>query len=112
MANFWLAFESDLLIIPALNKIDLKNANVHQAEQQMKEVFDIDPASVLKVLFNQSPIVSLMWPSFQGRWVSASRNCWTISLSTSRRRQASQRRHSVHSSLTAGLARTGRVWSA
>ena len=49
MANFFLAFEADLTIIPVMNKIDLKVARPDEVLLQMRNVFDIEPESVLKV---------------------------------------------------------------
>ncbi|KAK7921873.1 hypothetical protein WMY93_008775 [Mugilogobius chulae] len=41
VANFYLAFESQLTIIPVINKIDLKNADPERVEAQIEKVFDI-----------------------------------------------------------------------
>ncbi|KAL3880372.1 hypothetical protein ACJMK2_032616 [Sinanodonta woodiana] len=49
VANFYLAFEADLTIIPVLNKIDLKNAKPEVVMEQMKNIFEIEPKDVLKV---------------------------------------------------------------
>lgn len=49
MANFYLAFTKELVVIPVLNKCDLKNADPEWAAGQLKSLFDIDPSSVLKV---------------------------------------------------------------
>ncbi|KAJ8981318.1 hypothetical protein NQ317_015451 [Molorchus minor] len=49
VANFYLAFGSDLVIIPVLNKIDLKNADPVRVCNQLRSLFDIEPESVLKV---------------------------------------------------------------
>lgn len=49
VANFFMAFEKDLTVIPCLNKIDLKNAKPELVMEQMKNVFDIDPQDVLKI---------------------------------------------------------------
>lgn len=51
VANFYLAFGSDLVIIPVINKIDLKNADPERVCNQLKFLFDIDPSSVLRVSF-------------------------------------------------------------
>ncbi len=40
IANFYLAFEQDLLIIPVLNKIDLPNADVERISDQVSSIFD------------------------------------------------------------------------
>ena len=39
VANFHLALESDLKIIPALNKIDLPSANIERSTEQLSEIF-------------------------------------------------------------------------
>lgn len=49
VANFYLAFGNDLVIIPVLNKIDLKNANPERVTKQLNSLFDIEPKEVLKV---------------------------------------------------------------
>lgn len=49
VANFNIAFCSDLVIIPVLNKIDLKNADVDGVTTQMENLFGIDKKDVLKV---------------------------------------------------------------
>ena len=49
MANFFLAFEYDLTIIPVINKIDLKVAKPEEVLMQLENVFDIEPHTVLKV---------------------------------------------------------------
>lgn len=52
VANFYLAFGNDLVIIPVINKIDLKNANPDRVCQQLNKLFDIDQKDVLKVIIN------------------------------------------------------------
>ena len=39
VANFYLALESDLKIIPIINKIDLPNADVERIIEQLKDIF-------------------------------------------------------------------------
>lgn len=51
VANFYLAFGKDLIIIPVLNKIDLKNADPDRVCSQLSNLFDIDSKDVLKVCF-------------------------------------------------------------
>ncbi|XP_074760826.1 translation factor GUF1, mitochondrial isoform X2 [Athene noctua] len=41
VANFYLAFEAQLAIIPVINKIDLKNADPERVEKQIEKLFDI-----------------------------------------------------------------------
>jgi elongation factor 4 len=40
MANFYLAFEQDLTILPVINKIDLPHANVPKVAKELKTLFD------------------------------------------------------------------------
>ena len=47
MANFYLAFEQDLTIIPVLNKIDLPNANVPKISKELDTLFDFKPEEIV-----------------------------------------------------------------
>ena len=47
MANFFLAFEQGLAIIPVLNKIDLPNADPNRVKEEILQCFDIAPNEVL-----------------------------------------------------------------
>ncbi len=49
MANFYLAFEQDLIIIPVMNKIDMINAQPEVVERELKTAFDIDKSEVLRI---------------------------------------------------------------
>lgn len=49
VANFYLAFAKDLIIVPVINKIDLKNANPEKVCGQLQSLFDIKPDEVIKV---------------------------------------------------------------
>jgi len=49
VANFFLAFCNNLIIIPVLNKVDLKNANPEKVEEQLQKVFEIESKTVLRV---------------------------------------------------------------
>lgn len=49
VANFYLAFGCDLVIIPVINKIDLKNANPERVAQQLFNLFDLEEEDVLKI---------------------------------------------------------------
>jgi elongation factor 4 len=40
MANFFLAFEQDLAIVPVINKIDLPTADIESATRQLDKLFD------------------------------------------------------------------------
>lgn len=47
MANFYLAFEQDLTILPVLNKIDLPNANKERVVKELNTLFDFTDNDVL-----------------------------------------------------------------
>ncbi|CAM8903479.1 hypothetical protein QQ045_010987 [Rhodiola kirilowii] len=47
VANFYLAFESNLTIVPIINKIDQPTADPDRVKTQLKTMFDIDPSGVL-----------------------------------------------------------------
>jgi len=47
MANFYLAFEQNLSIIPVLNKIDLPNANVERVSQELNNLFDFRSEEII-----------------------------------------------------------------
>lgn len=47
MANFYLAFEQDLTIIPVINKIDLANAQIETVMAEMEKLFDFTPEQIL-----------------------------------------------------------------
>lgn len=49
VANFYLATKRNMVIVPIINKIDLKNANPARVIHQLKTLFDIEEADVLKV---------------------------------------------------------------
>ncbi|XP_069677973.1 translation factor GUF1 homolog, mitochondrial [Periplaneta americana] len=49
VANFYMAFGKDLVIIPVLNKIDLKNADPERVAEQLKSLFDMNEEDILKV---------------------------------------------------------------
>lgn len=49
VANFYLAFTSELHILPVLNKIDLPNAQPEKVKEQLFTLFDIDPDAVLQI---------------------------------------------------------------
>ena len=42
MANFYLAFDQDLTIVPVINKIDMAAANPDVVAQELKNLFDIN----------------------------------------------------------------------
>ena len=47
MANFYLAFEQNLTIIPVINKIDLPNADIERVQKELKLLFDFNPEDIL-----------------------------------------------------------------
>lgn len=49
VANYYLARDRNLEIIPVINKIDLKNANPEKVEEQLKMLFDRDDIDIVKV---------------------------------------------------------------
>jgi translation elongation factor EF-4 len=49
IANFFLAFEAGIQIIPVLNKIDLKTARVEETIAQMKKTMDFDEDDMILV---------------------------------------------------------------
>lgn len=49
MANFYLAFEQDLTIIPVINKVDMMNADPERVIKEMEKVFDTRKDEVLKI---------------------------------------------------------------
>ncbi len=42
MANFYLAFEQDLSIVPVINKIDLPTAQIDRVSKEMFQIFDFE----------------------------------------------------------------------
>ena len=47
VANLYLAIEHDLTIIPVINKIDLSNAQIDKAKQQIRDILGIDESEIL-----------------------------------------------------------------
>ncbi|ERN03820.1 hypothetical protein AMTR_s00078p00125670 [Amborella trichopoda] len=47
VANFYLAFESNLTIVPVINKIDQPTADPDRVKAQLKSLFDLDPKDAL-----------------------------------------------------------------
>lgn len=47
VANFYLAFESNLTVIPVINKIDQPTADPDRVKAQLKSMFDLDPSDAL-----------------------------------------------------------------
>ena len=49
VANFFLAFDQDLAIVPVVNKVDLPHASVDDALSQMHDAFDIEVDAALRI---------------------------------------------------------------
>lgn len=49
LANFWLAFNNDLKMIPVINKIDIREANVEGVQSQLNSLFDFQPEEILRI---------------------------------------------------------------
>ncbi|XP_062513752.1 translation factor GUF1 homolog, mitochondrial-like [Corticium candelabrum] len=49
VANYRLAVDANLTVIPVLNKIDLKQANVEQVTKQLVNLFNVNPNDVIEV---------------------------------------------------------------
>jgi translation elongation factor EF-4 len=49
VANFYLAFEQELALLPLLNKVDLPSADPQAVTTQMASTFDVSPDDVLAV---------------------------------------------------------------
>jgi GTP-binding protein LepA len=47
VANFYLAFDQDLTIIPVLNKIDMTTARPDVVAKELKTLFDFEPESII-----------------------------------------------------------------
>ena len=48
MANFYLAFNQDLTILPVINKIDVASADVERTEKEIELLFDFKPSECIK----------------------------------------------------------------
>jgi GTP-binding protein LepA len=49
LANYYLALESDLTIVPAINKIDLPQADIEGTRRQLADVLGLDPDEALLI---------------------------------------------------------------
>ena len=49
VANFYLAFSQNLVVVPVMNKIDLKNAQPEVVAGQMKNLFEFEDEEILRV---------------------------------------------------------------
>lgn len=52
VANYYLARSKNLTVVPVLNKVDLKNADPERVCAELETLFDIDPATVLRVSYS------------------------------------------------------------
>jgi elongation factor 4 len=48
MANFYLAFDQDLTILPVMNKVDLPTADPERVEKEFKQLFDYEPKDIIR----------------------------------------------------------------
>jgi elongation factor 4 len=48
MANFFLAFDQDLTIVPVINKIDMAAADPDRVAAQLRSLFDFEPEKVIR----------------------------------------------------------------
>lgn len=48
MANFYLAFDADLTIVPIMNKIDMINADQERVSKEMKHLFDFSDTEIIR----------------------------------------------------------------
>lgn len=48
MANFYLAFEQDLTMVPVINKIDMANADPDRVSLEMEKLFDFSKPEIIK----------------------------------------------------------------
>jgi GTP-binding protein LepA len=53
LANLYLALESDLMIIPVLNKIDLPSAHPDEVAEDLSNLLGIDPEDMIKISAKQ-----------------------------------------------------------
>lgn len=49
VANYYLARERNLVIIPVINKVDLKNANPEKVKEQLQILLEIEHVDVIKI---------------------------------------------------------------
>ncbi len=49
MANFYLAFENDLTIVPVINKIDMQAADPDRVAAEMNKAFDVEPGAAILI---------------------------------------------------------------
>jgi elongation factor 4 len=47
MANFYLAFDQDLYIVPVINKVDMANADPAKVAQELKTLFDFQQSEIV-----------------------------------------------------------------
>lgn len=49
LANLYLAIEQDIVIIPAINKIDMPNAAVEETEKEISDLMGVDKKEIIKI---------------------------------------------------------------
>jgi elongation factor 4 len=63
VANFYLAFAQGLTLVPVINKIDLPHADPPRVLEQMRDTFELDPASAVLVSAKTGVNVEALLPS-------------------------------------------------
>jgi elongation factor 4 len=67
MANFYLAFEHDLTIIPVINKIDMANADPERVTREMEKAFDIESSDIVKISAKTGIGLDILLPAIVDR---------------------------------------------
>ena len=67
VANFYLAFAHGLSLVPVINKVDLPHADAPRALEQMKDTFELDPASAILVSAKTGLNVEALLPTVVDR---------------------------------------------
>lgn len=75
VANFYLAFESNLSIIPVINKIDQPTADPDRVKAQLKSLFDLDPKDSLLTSAKTGQGLDQVLPAVIERIPSPPGNC-------------------------------------
>ncbi|KAK8956466.1 hypothetical protein KSP40_PGU006859 [Platanthera guangdongensis] len=75
VANFYLAFESNLTIIPVINKIDQPTADPDRVKAQLKSLFDLDPNLALLTSAKTGQGLEHVLPAVINRIPSPSGKC-------------------------------------
>ena len=63
LANLYLALESDLVIIPVLNKIDLPSAHPDEIVEDLHNLLGVDPDEMIRISAKQGTNVEQVLPA-------------------------------------------------